>query len=508
MVTSHKEDGKRLAKNTLALYFRTIIVMFVALFISRVLLKNLGVEDFGVYNVVGSIVVLFSFFNTTMTASSQRFITFELGKGNIKKANDVFCSAIAVQLVLAVVVIIAVEIVGLWFLNNKLNVPADRMHAANCAFQFSILTFCTGMLRVPFEASVIANEKMSFFAYASIFDSIIKLAIAISLGYNNSDRLILYAMLLFLGNVVIFAVYIFYCKRRLNTCQLYFSLNKGLYKELLAFGSWNLLGSTTNVATQKGLIFLFNIFYGVTVNAAYGIASQVNSAVISFVGSFQTSYRPQIVKSYAQGDYAYLKTLVTRTSKMSFALMIIPTSILIFNMSFFLKVWLSNVPNYAVDFCQVILLCAIVDALTGPYNAAIIATGKIKHYEICICFSYILDLIVSFCLVKVGLPPYLVLVSRFVTRGILNMFIGLFFLNSLIHFNVFNYVKTTVIPTILIIVIAFSIPSYFYSKMENITMFIFSSLYFIVVLFPLLYFILFDKQERDLVKNIMRKIKK
>lgn len=508
METSHKEDGKRLAKNTLALYFRTIVTMFVALFISRVLLKNLGVEDFGVYNVVGSVVVLFSFFNTTMTASSQRFITYELGKGNIKQANDVFCSAVIVQLFFAVVVIAAMEIVGLWFINNKLNLPVERVSAANWAFQFSILTFCVGMMRVPFDASVIASERMSFFAYASIFDSFFKLGIALLLGYCCADRLILYAMLLFLESVIVLILYVVYCKHCLDTCQSYFYFDRERYKELFAFGGWNLLGSISNVATQKGFIFLLNIFYGVMVNAAYGIANQVNAAISSFVGSFQTSYRPQIVKSYAQGDFPYLKVLITKTSKLSFALMIVPTSILIFNMPFFLKVWLSDVPDYAVNFCQVILVCTIVDAMTGPYNAAIVATGKIKYYEICICFSFFLDLAVSFGLIKMGLLPYLVLISRFVTRGVLNMFIGLYFLHRLVQFNVLEYVKRCVLPIALIIVVAVPFPFYLYCKMNSIIMLVFSSLYFIVVLLPLLYFILLDPQERDFVKNLVRKIKR
>ena len=483
-------------------------MMFVALFVSRVLLKNLGVDDFGIYNVVGSIVVLFSFFNTAMTASSQRFITFELGKKNIKRANDIFCSSVTVQLIFAIVVIFIVEIVGLWFLNNKLNLPIERINAANWAFQFSILTFCIGMLRVPFEASVIANERMSFFAYASIFDSIFKLGIALSLGFCGYDRLVLYAMLLFFENLLILTLFVFYCKCNFNICRLHFLFDKEMYRELLTFGGWNLLGSSANVATQKGFVFLLNVFYGVTVNAAFGIANQVNAAVSSFIGSFQTSYKPQIVKLYAQDDVTYLKELITRTSKMSFALMIIPTSILIFNMPFILKIWLSNVPNYAVNFCQIILLCAIVDAVTGPYNAAIIASGTIKFYEVCICFSFTLDLIVSFYLIKTGLPPYLVLISRLTTRGFLNMFIGLFFLHRLIRFNVKEYIKNCIIPIALIIVVVAPVPSFLYSRMENIMMLVFSTLYFIIVLFPLLYFVLLDKQERKLAKALIRKQKR
>lgn len=501
---SHIEDNKRLAKNTIALYIRTSVVLIVQLFITRLVLQALGADDFGLYNVVGSVVVLFSFLNQAMSSASQRFITFELGKRNAEKTKRVFSVSMTIQIIMAVVMFVVVEGLGLWMLNFKLNIPTERMVAANWAFQFSMISFCINTIKIPYDASVIAYERLTFFAYASIFDVFAKLSIAIILLDSSVDRLIQYTALLTIETLIMFVIYRAYCKKKFKTCSFSINKDKSLYKQIFSFTGWSIFGSASNMITHQGFIFLINIYFGVLVNAALGIANQVSAAVASFVNSFQTSYRPQIIKSYAQGDLSHTNRLISVTSKMSFSLMIIPTLILIFNMSLFLETWLTDVPLYTVNFCQIILICTIIDAFTSPYNIAITATGKIKDYQLWISLSFLLDLIISYILIKVGLIPYLVLISRIATRGLLNMFIGLYYIKNRIRFNIRNYIKDCLIPILLSSIIII-IPSLIcYNKLGGWKLLIVSSMIILSLGSISLYFIAFNKDERIYLANFAK----
>lgn len=509
MLTSYKEDNKRLAKNTVALYIRTAIVMIVSLYVSRILLHVLGVDDFGIYNVVGSIVVLFSFLNAAMTSASQRFITYTLPHNDLEESRNVFSASLTIQLLLAVLLILLVELFGVWFLNNRLNIPPDRLNAANIAFQFSIATFCIHMLRVPYESSVIANEKMTFFAYASIFDALLKLAIVLALRVAEVDKLILYAILLAIESFLMLGFYIVYCRRKFNTCVFRKVKNRNLYAKLFSFSGWSLMGSATNVATQNGFIFLLNIFCGVAVNAAMGVANQVNTAVTSFVSSFQTSYRPQIVKSYAKGDISHLNSLITSTSKISFSLMIIPTMVLLANMPLVLKLWLGNVPNYATEFCQLILVCVIIDAITGSYNAAIMATGKIRSYQMAISLSFLMDLLISYALLKFGIVPYLVLLSRIATRGLTNMAIGLYYIRKELNFKIKEYLKSCIFPIMTTFLICLPVLFLVTQYSNGWTRLFLSAISVSVIMILCVMYIILEKHERTyilaLIKNKLKK---
>jgi len=501
---SHSEDNKRLAKNTVALYFRNAVTMPVALYVSRVLLKALGVDDFGIYNVVGSIVVLFSFLNAAMSSASQRFITYELGSGDLQSTNRVFCASFMAQVFIAVLLIVLVEIFGLWFLNYKLNIPEGRMVAANWVLQFSILAFSIHILQVPYEATVVANERMSFFAYASIADSFMKLGVVFLLKLSSCDKLITYAALIALESLLMLLVYRFYSKRKFSTCDFHIVRDKHLFQRLFSFTGWSLWGSGANVLTQQGFAFMLNIFYGVAVNAAMGIANQVNAAMNSFVGSFQTSYRPQIVKSYAQNNMGHLNDLIFTTSKMSYALMALPTLLLIFNMPLLLDIWLDKVPPYTVQFCQMILICIIIDATTGSYNAAIMATGKIRNYQLAISVSFCLDLLASFLLIKAGVLPYLVLISRIATRGLCNMFIGLFFLKSMLLFNIKNYLRKVIVPILAQLCIMTPVLVFFYRRFDSWEMLAYSGLITVMLGAITILYVVFNSTERTYVLNIVR----
>lgn len=502
---SYSEDNKRLAKNTLFLYFRTAVVMLISLYVSRIVLDELGVEDYGIYNVVGSIVVLFSFLNNAMTQSSQRFITFELEKKDKDQLQKVFSMCLNTQIIIVIVIFLLAETLGLWFLNAKLNLPPERMSAANWVYQFSILTFSINVIRVPYEASVIAYEKMSFFAYASILEALLKLGIVYLLKIIIFDKLITYSILTAFITFVMFFIYKFYCYTNFNSCHYNFIWDKLLFKKLITYSGWSLFGSFSNMATQNGFIFFINIFYGVVANAAMGIANQVSNAMSSIVSGFLTSARPQIVKSYSIGEKNRFFDLILRTSKFSFILMFIPALILIINMPLILNIWLKEVPELAVSFAQLLVICVLFDATSSPYNIAIMSTERIRYYQITISLVFLLDLIASYTLMKIEIAPNYILISRIMTRGVINLFVGLFYLKSLFKFEVLNYIKKVLIPIVIVIIILVPPVYYLYDNFSSILLFVYSSIYLILFGSILAYFVIFDQNERAYIMKILTK---
>ena len=304
------DNNKRLVKNTVALYCRTAIVMVVSLIVTRYLLKILGEEDYGAYNVVAGIVILFTFLNASMTQAIQRFLTVSLGKDDNNEFRRVFSMSIITQFMMIIGLIVLSEAIGVWFLNCKLKIDPERLAAANWVFQLSILTFSINFFRTPYESSVIAYEKMSFFAYASIVDAVLKLAIVFILSISPVDKLVSYAVLLLIESLLMFLVYRFYCRYKFGNCRFKYQMDRKLMVELLSFSGWSICGSTTSILTQNGVLFLLNYYVSLVANAAMGVANQVGTAVNTFIASFQTSFRPQIVKAYAQNDSAYLNSLI------------------------------------------------------------------------------------------------------------------------------------------------------------------------------------------------------
>lgn len=508
-MSNYASENKRIAKNTLALYARTIIVMLVSLYVSRVLLDKLGVDDYGVYNVVGSIVVLFSFLNSALTASSQRFLTVALGENDDNKVQRVFNTSISIQIVLVIVSILLLEIGGTWFLNNRLNIPEGRIEAANYAFQFSILTFAMNFIRVPYSASVVAYERLDFFAYASIVDAVLKLGIAFMIGIAGIDRLVMYAFMLAFESFVMVLIYKFFCTRAFGeTCEYKGILDKRIFLDMFMFSGWTLFGGFSNVATQNGFLFMLNMFCGVIANAALGIANQVMTALVTFAASFQTSFQPQIVKSYAQGEICRVHSLINSTSKLSFALMFLPASLLMINIDLVLDLWLGNIPENAGHFCQILIVCSVIDAVTGPFNCAITATGKIAKYQILISINFLLDLLFSFVLFKLGIEPYLILMSRIMTRGILNGIVGLRLLKTLIDCDVKLYLKKTVIPILLTLVVMTPILYGVYMNFMGVKLLMISVPIAVSTFMFVGYYILLAPSEREYIISFLRKFRK
>lgn len=433
-----------------------LILMLVSLYTSRVVLAALGVEDYGIYNVVGGIVVLFTFINNAMITSTQRYLNYELGRNDLRQAKKVFSISLNIHLLIAFIVLLLAETVGLWVLNTTIQYPESRELAVQVTYQLSILTTCVKIIRAPYNAAIIAHEKMSFYAYLSIFEAILQLGIVFMLMTYRADRLILYSALLCVVAIIVNLCYYAYCRKKFKICQYALYKDKTLYRQLLSFSGWSLLGGVANVGASQGLNMLLNVFFGVTVNAAMGIATQVNSAVTSFVHSFQTAFNPQIVKSYAAGDHSYFINLILSTSKYSYLLLFILALPIYICAPEVLSVWLTEVPDFAVSFCRLMLIFALLDALQGPLWYSVQATGKIKTYQILMSFMILSNLPIAYVCLKLGYSPNSVLVVRCIIN-LATMFVRMWYLNRLYKFPVMEFVNGVILRIVPITAIAYLI---------------------------------------------------
>ena len=385
-------------------------MMAVSLYTSRVVLNALGVEDFGIYNVVGGVVAMFTVLSGSLSAAISRFITYELGKGNQENLNKIFSSAITIQLGLAGIIILLAETVGIWFLNVKMNIPEIRMEAANWVFQFSILTFAINLISVPYNASIIAHEKMSAFAYISILEAIGKLAIAYLIVVSPMDKLIFYAILMCIVALIVRFTYGNYCKRHFSECTYHFIWDKQLLKQMFGFAGWNFIGASSAVLRDQGGNVVINLFCGPTVNAARGIAFQVNTAVNQFVTNFMTALNPQITKSYAAGNKEYMMTLIFQGARLSFYMLLLLSLPILINTHYILGLWLKLVPDHAVLFVQLVLIFAMSESISQPLITAMLATGKIRNYQIIVGGLQMMNLPISYLLLRLGFFPEIVII--------------------------------------------------------------------------------------------------
>lgn len=465
---SSVNDNKRIAKNTIFLYIRTIVVLLVSLYTSRVVLQVLGAKDLGIYNVAGGIVTMMSFFQAAQTKATSRFITYELGKHSSNKIlQKVFSVCMTIHIIIAIISLIFGETVGLWIITHWTDIPLERQAAAMWVYQFALIVFCCQIVRVPYDAIVVAHERMSMYAYMSILEAVLLLGMAFLLMVTPGDSLIYYSASVAFIAFIVFLCYYIYVHRLFDAYRYKLLWDKEYSMRILSFSGWTLLGSSANTATQQGTNLLMNNFVGLIANAALGFASQVNIAVSKFVNGFSTAFTPQIIKLYAQKEYESMHILMNRSSKFSFVLCYLMALPLITNMGFILSLWLgNNVPMYTKEFCQLILVCTIFDATTGVYNTTITATGKIKYYQTAISLSFLLDLACCYVLLVCSINPVFVFGSRIMTRGIINMLIGLYFVKSYTHFDILNYSKTVLLNIILTMIISI-LPVYFIAKVTD-----------------------------------------
>jgi len=498
-------DNKRIAKNTIMLYFRMFLIMGITLYTSRIVLQTLGISDFGIYNVVGGIVALLGFLNTAMSMGTQRFLNYEMGKNNPKGLKDVFSMSVNIHILIAAIVLVLAETVGLWFLNAKLNIPIDRMESANWVYQFSILCFIIKIIQVPYNAAIIAHERMNIYAYISIVDVLLQLLAVYLLVLSPIDKLKLYAFLVFSIAFIIAVTYRVYCIKKFEECKYSFFWDKKLFSSIIGFSGWNLFGQIAQVSSVQGTNQVLNIFHGVTLNAAVGISNQVNGAMTTFIHNFQTAFRPQITKLYASNEKEEMRKLLFRSSKFSFFLLYLISIPIIFNIEIALKIWLGDYPAYSPIFCELLIIRSYFEAISIPLVFAIMATGQNKAYQIVVSIVISLNIIFSYFFLRIGLKPEIV----FYIKVFLSPFVLLtrmYFSKKQADISLKEFSLRVLYPIFLIFVLSYPLIRIIRICFYNSMPLIFTTLFIEVFLFLLIYFGGMNKVERAYVNGLILKI--
>lgn len=458
-MTTQQENTKRIAKNTLMLYGRMLFGMLISLYTSRVVLQALGVEDFGIYNVVGGVVAMFSLLSGSLSAAVSRFLTFELGRKDLERLKKVFSSALCVHALLALIVLILSESIGLWFLNYKMNIPSDRMIAANWVFQFSIFSFLLGLFSVPYNASIVSHERMGIFAFVGIGDSVLQLGIVLLIAYGGipADRLILYSGLLVVKGLLFQLFYFYYCRRSFEECRFRLQFDKPLLKEMTGFAGWNFIGASASLLRDQGGNILLNLFYGPALNAARGIANQVNNAIGAFVGNFMTALNPQITKSYAAAEYEYTFSLIFKGARFSFYLLLWLTLPILLNTQYILSLWLNVVPDHTVFFVQLVLAFSMCEAISNPLVTVMLATGKIRNYQIIVGGLQMMNFPLSYLFLKIGFLPEVVVMIA-ITLSIICLGARLIMLRGMIQLPVARFLHNVCGRIFLVTILSVTVP--------------------------------------------------
>jgi len=456
-------NNKRIAKNTLFLYFRMLLVMGVALYTSRVILKTLGVEDFGIYNAVGGIVTMFSFLNGSLGAATSRHITFELGKKDYVKLNKVFNTALLTHIGIGLIIVLLAETIGLWFFYEKMIIPQERFHAAFWVYQISILSAFISLTQVPYNATLIAHENMKIYAYVGIFEAIAKLSVALSIAYAPFDKLIFYAILLFAINVSLIVFYRVFCIKRYSESQLNICKEPQLYKDMFKYAGSDLIGNVSVLAQGQGLNLLLNVFFGPAVNAARAIAYQVQGAVTQFGNNFMTAVRPQIIKQYAAGQTEEMFKLVYLSSNFSFYLMwifILPLSL---EADYVLTLWLGQYPDHTILFLILIFILCLIQSLKTPRTAVLHATGKLFLANITVGTLLCLAFPLAYLFLKLGCEPESVFWAANITM-FLSEFLSVFILRKYVRYSIPNYLLNVHLRCSIVALASFALPYVCYDK--------------------------------------------
>lgn len=436
-----------------------LLMMAVTLYTSRVVLDKLGITDYGIYNVVGGIVSMLGFLTGAMGNAVQRYLSFEIGKGEKERVNHIFNVSLLAHIVIAIVVFVVMEFVGIWYLNTYMNIPVDRLDAANWVLQCSILTTIFTIVQVPYNAIIIAKEQMGIYAYISILEVSLKLAVVYLLTIGNFDKLKLYSILIMIVTIGVLIVYRIYCIRKYDEANFRFVKDTKTLKEMIGFASWNMLGELAWAFTGQGVNIILNLFFGPAVNAARGIADQVNGAVARFVSNFQTAVNPQIVKSYATEQLDDMKKLLYRGIRFSYYLLLILSMPLILNMDFILHIWLKDVPEYTTGFCQLVLICGMVSSVSNLLAQVARAYGKIRKYQLWVSTCLFLNFPLSYIVLKLGASPLGTMVVNICIQAIL-LFVRLYLTKPMIGLSIVDFTRKVLFPIIKITIISAVLPCF------------------------------------------------
>ena len=460
------QNNKRIAKNTLLLYVRMLFMMAVSLYTSRVVLNTLGVSDYGIYNVVGGVVAMFGFINNSMSSATQRYITFALGRGDTDNLKKVFSTALQIHILISALIVILGETIGLWFMYEKMQILADRMDAAFWVLQCSILSAVVMIVSVPYNADIIAHEKMSAFAYISVLEAVLKLAVVFLLLISSYDRLIFYAFLILAVQVIIRFCYSHYCNKHFEETKYHKVWDKSLFKEMTGFAGWSILGNLSSVLFGQGLNMLLNVFFGPVVNAARAVSVQVQSAIQQFVGNFQMALNPQITKTYAKGEMEEMHKLMFRSARFSFYLLFFLSLPVLLETEQILTVWLNVVPENTVIFLRIMICISLIFTLSNPLMVANQATGKVRRYQIICGSMQLLILPISYVSLKLDFPAYSVFIVHFIIE-LITQCIRMILLKPLIGLTMKDYLSNVYSRVILVVVLSVIMPLTIYLNMDN-----------------------------------------
>ncbi|MBR0240546.1 MAG: oligosaccharide flippase family protein [Bacteroidales bacterium] len=503
-MTDNTASNKLIAKNTIFLYVRMAVVMLVTLYTSRVILQILGVESFGVYNVVAGFVSMFAFLNTSLTACIQRYYNYEQGREGSDGFRKVYVTSFYIQLFLSILVLVLVETIGLWYLNNKLVIPADKMFSANVLFQASALSMVLVIMQVPYSAAVMAKERMDYYAFVGIADVVLKLLIVFALPLFPYEQLSTYGVLLFAVSLIDFLLYFVYSRRKFEEIRLSQSFNKALFKSMLAFSGWSMLGSFAQIVRNQGLNIILNLFFGPIVNAARGISYQVRTAVSSFMANIPTAARPQLTEAYARGDYERSKQIFFSISKICFLLIYTIALPVAYEMEYLLHLWLgNNVPEYTTIFSQIIVVIAIVEAFNWPVSMIIYASGKIGVYNIVTSLIGLLVLPLCYFALEFKADPVVVyMISLFISISV--QVASLICMQVIVKVRILDYCKSVLLPSALVCLCSVFVPLLVISLMKTgMVRLIVNCAISMSLACALSYFIGLNRQEKTLVRGFI-----
>lgn len=506
---SSRNKNKQILKNTMFMYSRMIIMLIISLFTARIVYNTLGVENYGTYNVVAGIIVFFTFLNNGLSTATKRYVTSEIATGTEESISHVFNTCIIAHVIIALIIFILAEAIGVYVVNEILNIPPDKLHAANWVYQLSVISAVLGIIQSPFGAVILAYEKMNIYAYFTITDVIFKLLIIYLVQAISGDKLIVYALLIFGVSIIDMLMYRVYTFKKFPVCRLKnIRIDKPLLKEVFSFTTYSLAGQAAVVGTNQGVSVLINLYYSVAVNAAMGVSNTITNTVQGFVGNFQTAFNPQIIKSYAAKEYDYLETLMVRSAKISSFLIIIFLIPLIFETTNVLTLWLGkSYPEYTEEFCILVLIANYIEALAAPLWMMVYAQSNIKKYQLIISSVYSLNFFGSWLALFLGMPPYSVITIRIIIFTLL-LIIRLYYVSVLFpQFHKWQWLRKVVINGFLIIIVSI-IPTYFvYNLINNQLLINLITTTIVSLLFtvPCIYYIGLDRNEKNMILTILNK---
>lgn len=501
-------NNGQIARNTLFLYIRMVVVMCISLYTTRLILQVLGVDDYGIYSVVCGFVSMLGFLNTSITNATQRYYNYQIGQGKVDSVKNVFTSALLIQVLLCGIIVVLGETVGLWYIENKLVLAVERQTAALWVYQFSILTVCVTLFQTPYSAAVMAFEKMNFYAIISIIDALLKLIIVVLLNYCEGDKLIYYGLMLFLVSLVSWSLYVLFVTSKIKCIKLSFPISTVMLKSILSFSGWNVFSSCSNIVSGQGVNILLNTFFGPVVNASRGVANQIMSAIQYFSANIIVAFRPQLIQSYSAGEYSRTNFLLFSMSKISFVLMLVIALPIVIEIEQILNLWLGdNVPEYTAVFSSLVIISMLINILNSPISIMAHATGNIRRYELVYGLITASILPISYLFLKVGYSAEIVYVIN-IFIVVLNQVCCIINLKRLYPLNLRDYFRNVIFPCLIMSLISPILPLMIHSMMPESFVRIFF-VFIVSLISVLIAFIMFlSKDEKLLMHNLLKKIRK